>query len=440
MTTALANTFSYLRCPECGQQLELTNGSALSNALPERGKLWCSSGHCYPIGGFVPNLLKPSYSKMLKLLKNGKHRPGITTHQIKQASSWLSETLELELDSNAVSKQDKALCRLLSQLCTLLDVGPDAGFSQADVREVWTILSSEAMSTGYRRHVADPAVASLEAVNYEKYEDIVLRKTVIDCLSASRNVAFIELGSGPGRLLHQYGSTISKRENACEMYRRLGPALYQPDSLPNRRNLRLLLGVDFARDMLQSAARWLRSDQLGDLVAEGVIAQLRATVHDLPVAFGSNDWKGTTRIASILFQTLGNQIGREAQLDMLRVARDLVGAKGIVFVSVFNAEAFKDEGTSYYKSIRGSVGAPWYFGERAFLSKRGVYSRWFYRDELRSLFDEAGMSEAMILDDSVLNVFPDFSRYIDIPSQERYKRRALVGLYAKNVDVSVGQL
>lgn len=345
--------------------------------------------------------------------------------------------MQMNIDLKLATRSDKVLQRLLTRLALLIEGSGSASYTNADIREVCSILSSEAMSGGYRRHVADPAVASLEAVNYEKYEDILLRNVMKGCLATSTEVALIELGSGPGRLLHQYGSAISQRSDACEVYRRLGPRLYRPESLPDGDRLRLVLGVDFASDMLQSAARWLKHDKLDDLVVKGTISQVRATVRDVPISFETEEWNDTTRVACVLFQTLGNQIGREAQLDVLRVARDLVGPRGVVFVSVFNASAFAGEGRSYYESIRGSVGASWYWGDRAFLSKRGVYSKWFFPEELRSLFRDADMEDAVILDDSTLQVVPTFGGYIDLQSQERYKRRALIGVYSRGLDVSV---
>jgi hypothetical protein len=428
---------SYLRCPECGSKFTPDPPVSRQGKRDRKKTLRCvQGGHCFPVDRSVPNLLSPRYGEMLSTVKNGRSSRA-TQSQIKTATEWLSQALEMNLDVSRVTGSDKALRRLLAQLATLLKAGPDEDFTDADIREVCSILSSEAMSSGYRRHVADPAVASLEAVNYEKYEDILLREVMLNCLGTSSKVALIELGSGPGRLLHQYGSTVSQRDDACEMYRRLGPQLYQPASLQDRTGLQLVLGVDFAHDMLQSAARWLKRDRLDDLVDGGVISQIRATVRDLPVSFEEEEWKDTTRIACVLFQTLGNQIGRSAQLEMLQVARDLVGPRGVVFVSVFNARSFGEEGQSYYNSIRGSVGAPWYWGDRAFLSKRGVYSKWFYSEELRSLFDDADMSDAVILEDDSLSVFPEYSEYIDIESQERYKQRALVGVCSRGLKVTV---
>jgi hypothetical protein len=84
---------------------------------------------------------------------------------------------------------------------------------------------------------------------------------------------------------------------------------------------------------------------------------------------------------------------------MLRSALECIGDKGIVFVSVFNAQSFGEQGQSYYENIEGSVGGIWGISDRAFLSDRGVYSRWLFPDELEKLFAEAGMGKAEIMDE-----------------------------------------
>jgi hypothetical protein len=311
------------------------------------------------------------------------------------------------------------------------------GLSEDDVCEVYAILAAEAMASGYREHVADPAFASLEAVNFEKYEDILLRRVIESALEGSDAVALIELGSGPGRLLHQYGSTISTTKGASAMYRRYEGKMYRPESLRNHERLRLLLGVDFSQVMLRSASRWLVQERLADLIERGRIAQVRATVRELPIDFTTAEWSGVTRVACILFQTLGNQLSRSLQVAMLESARRCVGESGVVFVSVFNAESFAEQGLPYYQSIEGSVGGIWGLGDRAFLSDRGVYSRWLFPNELTELMEEAGMPGSAVLDQRELVSFPKFDSYIDIHSQERYKRRALVGVYSPHLKVQL---
>lgn len=426
---------SYLRCPSCG--------SVFSNTLTasdSQGDLFqeircVEHGHNFHLERYVPDLLAPHYVELLRALKNGKSSD-VSADQIAAATHWLSRELGLPLDPSEVDVADIELRLLLKQVAKLVELKERSECSDADIREVYSILTAEAMSRGYRHHIADPAVASEEAVNYEKYEDILLRKAMESCLAVGNDVALIELGSGPGRVLQQYGSVISSQADACKWYRDTGPELYSPDSLDDHKRLRLILGIDFAHDMLQSAAYWFEQERLTDLVLEGRISQVRAAVAGLPINFDTPDWQNTTRLACILFQTLGQQISRTAQLEMLRAARALIGDQGIVFVSVFNAHAFEDEGLSYYESVEGSVGARWYLGERSFISKRGVYSKWFLPDELRSLFDEAGMEEALVLDAGTLPTFQGY-RYIDTETQEHYKQRVLVGVYSKGVDFNI---
>ena len=432
MLSAQLSYENYLVCPVCREALQ--NGTSNGHGGKCRA-VACPKGHKFPRVASVPNLLPPRYTSVLTALK----KPGTRGSQvkIKVAKAWLSDALEIDLRSTRIASSEKPLRRFLIKLGTLVSQASELGLNELDLRELCTLLSSEAMSAGYRRYVADPAVASMEAVNYEKYEDILLRRVVADSIATGKDVALIELGSGPGRLLHQYGSVISTRDDACVTYRRLGPLLYSPESLPNRDKLTLLLGIDFADDMLRSADRWLRRDHLGDLVSSGRISQVCATVRDLPVSFDEATWGDTTRIACVLFQTLGNQIGHSLQLEMLKVARSLIGKRGVVFVSVFNAKSFEQQGERYYDSIRKSVGPPWHRSDREFLSKRGVYSKWFEARELRALFEEAGMAGASILSEDELTTMPDYESYIDSNSQAQCKQRALIGIYSRGLKLSV---
>jgi hypothetical protein len=426
---------SYLRCPACGSSFqdtpELLRGRGGACAY-----IRCvEHGHGFELANYVPDLLPPRYVDLLKSVGNDVPCKAKSS-DIDIATDWLASELSLPLDASNVSNDNRTLRELLYRVATLVRMKGQSKCSDADIREVYSILTAEAMSEGYRQHIADPVVASEEAVNYEKYEDILLRRAMESCLANNDDVALIELGSGPGRVLHQYGSVVSNRPGACKKYRAMGAELYSPESLENRDRIRLILGIDFAHDMLQSAAQWFQQDLLDDLVRDGRISQVCAAVSEVPVNFDLPAWQGTSRVACILFQTLGQQIGREAQLEMLNAARRLIGERGIVFVSVFNAEAFEREGLAYYESVRGSVGEPWCRGDRSFISERGVYSKWFWPDELRSLFDEADMQEAVVLDTKELPTFSNY-RYIDAATQEKYKRRVLIGVFARGVDFSL---
>jgi hypothetical protein len=424
----------YLCCPECGSFFSSESDSAWPVSARGYKTIRCAlHSHGFSVRAGTADLLKPRYAEVLERLAQTR---SAKPTDVEVATEWLAETLKLTPNTPAAGR-DRALRRLLARVASLLHIARDMGLSDDDVCEVYAILAAQAMAAGYREHVADPAHASLEAVNFEKYEDILFRKVMESALQASDAVALIELGSGPGRLLHQYGSTISTTKGASEMYRRYEREMYRPDSLRHHERLRLLLGVDFSQDMLRSASRWLVQERLADLIESGRLAQVRATVRELPIDFDTPEWHGVTRVACILFQTLGNQLSRSLQIAMLESAKRCVGDSGVVFVSVFNAESFAKQGQQYYESIEGSVGGIWGLGERAFLSDRGVYSRWLFPAEMSDLMEAAGMHDAVVLDERELVSFPKLASYIDVASQESYKRRALVGLYSPSLKIKL---
>jgi hypothetical protein len=426
---------SYLRCPDCGSPFSEASEGRWRLSSEQRTLRCIEHGHRSGVADAVADLLNPKYAEVLELLEESpKAKPGA----VEEATDWLRRTLQLSSGLTPVRQGDRVLQGLLSDVSGLLTSARDMRLSGEDVNEVYALLAGRAMARGYRKHVADPAGASMEAVNYEKYEDILLRNVVEQALSQSEALALIELGSGPGRILHQYGSTMSKTRHACEVYRRIGPLLYQPSHLKGHERLRLVLGVDFAREMLESASKWLAQNKLGDLVEGGRLAQVRATVRNVPIDFDGPDWSKTTRVACILFQTIGNQLSRNLQVEMLKSARRAIGDRGIVFVSAFNGESFAEQGRPYYESIEGSIGAIWALDERSVLTKRGVFSRWLFPEEFRKLLADADMADAQLLTEQRLATFPDFGGYIDIKSQERYKRRALIGVYARGVDFDLG--
>jgi hypothetical protein len=428
---------SYLRCPECGGVFSGAAEGRWRVAREQRTLRCVDHDHHFNVTNAVADLLNPKYREVLEYLEGSQV---VKSGAVDEATEWLRRTLVPTAKLAPVRHGDRVLQRLLGEVSGLLACAREMRLSTADVNEVYAILAGRAMAGGYRRHVADPARASMEAVNYEKYEDILLRGVVEQTLAQSEAVGLIELGSGPGRILHQYGSTMSATRHACEVYRRIGPRLYQPHNLKGHERLRLVLGVDFAREMLESASKWLVQDKLGDLVEDGRLAQIRATVRDLPIDFAGPEWSGVTRVACILFQTIGNQLSRELQLRMLESAVRAVGDRGVVFVSAFNGESFPEQGRPYYDSIEGSIGALWAVDERSVLTKRGVFSRWLFPQEFRQLLTDAGMETADVLTEESLATFPDFNAYIDIRSQERYKRRALIGVYARGVNLDLAGL
>lgn len=421
---------SAMRCTICGHRPMAVTG----HAVGERRASLLICPHCgqeYKVADHIPDMLLPEIRTAMSRWKIGISeakflrgaKPGLAEDDV---ISWLAKSLNVPSQVLQESRS-RTMRRLLVSMAVTLE---DGNLSEDQQRELFGILASELMASGYREHVADPAQASMEAVSYERYEDILLRQVMNFVLAGDQPVVLVELGSGVGRLLHQYGSGISTNDEACIYYRRLGPQLYRPDYLPNGDNLRLIVGVDFSRYMLKKSVAWLQSDRLGPLIREGRIAQLLGTIRSLRLGFDDGVLTNSVRVVCILFQTIGNQLGSDLQVEMLKKAKDIAGPDGVVFVSAFNGEAFDQQSKAYYESIVRSVGQAWYWGDDFFLSKKGVYSKWMRPDEMKRLFRQADMKQAVVLNDDMLPVFEDYARYTAVNKQIRYKRRAIIGVYA----------
>lgn len=429
--TGSHSLYRFIKCTTCGGDLLIK--PAVETRYPiQEGALHCSRcSEKFSINGYVPDIMPHKLAKFLKEFDARRTKSEERTAERSEALRWLERVLELP-----VYTLPGSIRPLAHDLAVAYQVRDKLELDDADFREVVGILASHLMAPDYKRHVADQLYASLEAVGYEKYEDIILRHIMNACLSKSQEVVLIELGSGVGRVVHQYASCMSDDPNAASPYRRGGPSLYQPDSLRQRDRLRLVVGLDFERTMIRRANQWLRADRLFDLVANsGRILQLRGTVRQTRLSFRDIPYENATKVVCILFQTLGNQLGCDLQRDMLLKALEMALPRGVILVSVFNAAAFSDQARPYYSSIRESVGAPLYCEKSVFLSARGVYSRWLGVDELRQLFIEAGMPHASVLDSKALKLFPEFAGYLPLNSQEFYKRRALIGVAGIGVDL-----
>jgi len=176
--------------------------------------------------------------------------------------------------------------------------------------------------------------------------------------------------------------------------------------------------------------RWLKGSKIFDLVSQkGQIIQILGSIRHCNLSFKGSRFEKTSKIACILFQTLGNQISRELQIDLLRKAWEFVSPNGVVFVSVFNSAAFETQGRPYYSSIKGSVGRAIYWKDNVFLSSRGVYSKWFTVKEVEKLFKEAGIENyPTVLNGNTLKSFPQYDRYIDSNIQKVVKERGIIGI------------
>ncbi len=418
-----SSCYSVLRCTICCAPLTAKPQDAERNPV-RTGELECPNGHpSYPIVKYVPDMLIAQRRAVIADLRRDAPS-AVSRQQLTSARRWLEERIAHSLKGTDA----RGLRQLEQRLATLREVTKRHELTDKETRDVYAIAASHAMSAGYRRNVADQLYGSLYAVSYERYEDILLRLVVNNCL-ALNDCVLIELGSGVGRLLHQYASCVSSRPDACRPYRRAGSALYDPSSLPNGHRLRLMVGVDFEEQMLRRAMSWFRESKVAELATvEGRMLQILASASEAQIDIDQTVYAGSTKIVCVLFQTLGNQLGADLQADLVRHAVKLAAPHGLVFVSAFNGVAFDEQATPYYDDIRRSVGSVMVNDDRLFLSSKGVYSRWFDPTVFSDLLHATTSTEVSILDESSLGVFSAYSHYIDLNSQAHYRKRALIGV------------
>ena len=424
MSKSIKAVFSLLRCPVCGKKFSFDDVAHQKNRA--RFTLHCDECHFdYCVKDNIPSLLPPHLAAIVSQFRNLSNgaRVQLNTPDLTNAHKWLSETLQIL--PGRLPKDSS----LLSRVASLLNLCSQSGFSFEDTCEIIGMWASSAISSHYRKSVADQMYGSIEAISYERYEDIILR-LLINNLLRTDQVALIEIGSGVGRILHQYGSCISTREDAARRYRLNFPLMYGPNSLDNPHNLKLIIGLDFQEKMLSIATGWLKEKEsrLYALVREGRIVQIRGSVRYMPLSLGDPKYDDVYKVVCILFQTLGNQLCRELQIEMLRRAWQLTFPKGLLLVSVFSRKVFHTQAMPYYSSIKKSVGKGTYLESGAFLSSKGVYSRWFEEEELSKLFIDANIKDFRTFNGHNLKDFPDFQGYIDLESQNEYKKRALIGI------------
>ena len=421
---------SVLRCPTCTGPLTLAKQPNRSEFPVRDGVIECvRCGSKFFIHSYVPQLLPKTLSaaidRMEENMKKGKK--AVSREELERAYQWIAKQLHIPM-VNLTGKW----ATVSRSIAVALRISEELGLNLAETHEIVGITGSHLMSPGYKKHVADQMYASLEAVSYERYEDIVLR-TVLNSFLLDNPVILIEVGSGVGRLLIQYGSCVSDNPQAARPYRRSHPMLYGQDSLQSRDNLKYIIGLDYEWRMIQAANRWLRHEELYDLVSDkGRIAQILGSTFHLPLSFNGSSYEDTMRIVCILFQTLGNQTHRELQVDMLRRAWQLASPSGVLLVSVFNEGVFDEQAKAYYSSISKSVGPSMYCRNGVFFSSRAVYSKWFRPDELRRLFADAGVRDYLIYDGRSLPHFTKYKSYLSLEKQEMYKRRAIIGVGCSN--------
>ena len=398
-----------LRCPLDSSELVLEKDSAnIFNGYALEGKLICQDqNHRFHLKNGVPQLIPTPIRDQLEFERR----------KLSFRLSRGRRRFKLKEKSGRLSKEELYL--------------------------VEQIQAMDKMALGYRRYVVDPLdLAPSSAIFYERYEDLLLRDIIGKNIARSKEdgvgVVFIEVGSGPGRYLIQYGGKIESDRHACKKYRAhtdIG-RFYTYDKEYSD-NLKLIIGIDFSEEMINSVFQWIRENGLEKLLYEDRIIIINAIAQHLSLSFDSTPYKDSHKVVTCAFQTLGNQLDRSLQVKMLRKMKEFAEPHGTIFVSVFNKNVFMEFLPKYYKKIEPSIGpiiSSEKNHEKATLKTRwGVYSRWFDENELRDLFDAASkapsflkLSNVEIKSGDVLPLFPNDSDYLTIEDQKEIRKRAII--------------
>ncbi|MDE1766357.1 MAG: methyltransferase domain-containing protein [Thaumarchaeota archaeon] len=286
------------------------------------------------------------------------------------------------------------------------------------------------MAKQYFRNVVHPTDAAWSARSYERFEDILVIQ-YLDKLLKDKKVAFIDAGSGPGRYLLLLGSKISA--DSCKELKKNPETgmLYRYDS-SYERNLSHVIGIDYSMEMTSHSAKLLRRYGLGHYFYDRIFP-----INGIAQNFRLNHkmFFDTYKVIVCTFQTLGNQENHDLQVQLLKSMKNLAQPHGTIMVSVFNKKLFKSFGlkTFYGREVKKTVGDIVTSKEdednSILRTTKGVYSKWFSKEELEGLFNEAGLTNYSIMDEDSLSPISGYERYLKKEEQAREVfPRAILGL------------
>ncbi len=292
------------------------------------------------------------------------------------------------------------------------------------------ILASNNMAKQYFRNVVHPIDAARSARSYERFEDIFVIQ-YLDKLLKDKKVVFIDAGSGPGRYLLLLGSKIS--EDSCkELKKRPETGILYKYDTSYKRNLSHIIGIDYSLEMTNHSTKLLRRYGLGNYLYNRIFP-----INGIVQNFHLNHkiFDETYKVIVCTFQTLGNQENHDLQVQLLKSMKSLAQPHGAIIVSVFNKRLFKSFGlkTFYGKEVRKTVGdiVTSKEDEDNFILRttKGVYSKWFSKEELEGLFREAGLTNYSIMDEDSLSPISGYEQYLKKEEQTRdVFPRAILGL------------
>lgn len=292
------------------------------------------------------------------------------------------------------------------------------------------IIASKFMARQYFRNVVHPTDAAWSARSYERFEEIFITN-YLDLLLKTKKVTFVDAGAGPGRYLLLLGSKISA--NSCKDLKKNSQTrrLYQYDPVYEK-NLKRIIGIDYSEEMVSHSTRLLKKYGLGKLLNQRIFP-----ITGIAQNFNLNTkvLSGTHKVVVCTFQTLGNQENTDLQVSMLKSMKKLAMPHGTILVSVFNKKLFKDFGLKkfYGKEVKRTVGdiitSKQDVKNSILRTSKGVYSKWFSKDDLESLFRSARISKYTIMDENSLQPIGGYEEYLKRTEQQKdVFPRAIVGM------------
>lgn len=280
------------------------------------------------------------------------------------------------------------------------------------------IIASKNMAKQYFKNVVHPTEASWSARSYERYEELLIIN-YLDSLLNTKKIAFIDVGSGPGRYLILLGSKMSK--DSCKDLKKNSETakLYRFDK-NYENNLEYVIGIDYSEEMISYSTKLLQKYGLGKLLNKKIfpIVGVAQNFH-----FNQKLLQNTHKVIICTFQTLGNQENVDLQISMLESMKNLAAPSGTIILSVFNKKLFKDFGLQkfYGREVKRTVGdiiTTKEDVENAILrTSKGVYSKWFSKKDLESLLSKAGFSKFHVMDETLIKPISGFEEYLDMDEQ-----------------------
>lgn len=319
--------------------------------------------------------------------------------------------------------------------------GDEKELTLRDKEIVKGIEWSGKMVPSYHENVVDPFSSAPRARFIERYEDLYI-DSVLDEYTKNKKekVIFIEMGVGTGRYLIRYGSRLLNKEEqhplksgVCQAYRK-DPILRKHYSYDVNydRNLRMLIGIDFQEGMIERSIQNLKSMKLYSLFGKRILLFVGVGQYFDLALEQVDEFKNSFKVITCVFQTLGNQ-KEELQIELLKALKRLALPRGVIVVSVFNKEMFDEFGLKkfYAIDVKPTVGelredpeALELRKEGTLITSKGVYSRWFSREDLKRIFKSAGLKVTLRSADQ-LDTFED-TAYISENMQKKYGKILII--------------